>query len=347
MVGRADDRRAADARSSRPATCRRSTCAPASRAGRSTSSRGRAKSATRPGRTTPGRTRASANLWSLISADEELGLAYLPLTSPTNDMYGGHRLGQQSVQRHARLRQVRDRRARLALPDRAPRSLGLRPAGGADPRRHHGRRPADQGRRAGHEAGVRVRVRSHERHSRCGRSKSGRCRVRHAGRAHVADAAVSHQAAAVRSAGRLDRRPDRLHAGAARARRSSSSSSTGSVRCSRRRRFEATARTTRKGTVQLPGSVGGADWQGAAFDPETGMLYVAVDHRPVRRRPRQRRSEANRSRLRARPARLSAGPAGAAAAQAAVRPHHRHRSEQGRHRVDGRRTATARGTIRC
>ena len=34
-----------------------------------------------------------ANLWSLISADEELGLAYLPLTSATNDMYGGHRLG--------------------------------------------------------------------------------------------------------------------------------------------------------------------------------------------------------------------------------------------------------------
>ena len=34
-----------------------------------------------------------ANLWSMISADEELGLAYLPLSSPTNDMYGGHRLG--------------------------------------------------------------------------------------------------------------------------------------------------------------------------------------------------------------------------------------------------------------
>jgi quinoprotein glucose dehydrogenase len=34
-----------------------------------------------------------ANLWSLISADEEQGLAYLPLTSPTSDMYGGHRLG--------------------------------------------------------------------------------------------------------------------------------------------------------------------------------------------------------------------------------------------------------------
>jgi quinoprotein glucose dehydrogenase len=34
-----------------------------------------------------------ANLWSLISADEDLGFAYLPLTSPTSDMYGGHRPG--------------------------------------------------------------------------------------------------------------------------------------------------------------------------------------------------------------------------------------------------------------
>jgi glucose dehydrogenase len=34
-----------------------------------------------------------ANLWSLIAADEQLGLAYLPLTSPTNDMYGGQRPG--------------------------------------------------------------------------------------------------------------------------------------------------------------------------------------------------------------------------------------------------------------
>ena len=28
-----------------------------------------------------------------MSADEELGLVYLPTSSPTNDMYGGHRLG--------------------------------------------------------------------------------------------------------------------------------------------------------------------------------------------------------------------------------------------------------------
>lgn len=30
----------------------------------------------------------------------------------------------------------------------------------------------------------------------------------------------------------------------------------------------------KKGTIQLPGSVGGANWTGAAFDPDTGTLYV-------------------------------------------------------------------------
>ena len=34
-----------------------------------------------------------ANVWSLMSADEQLGYAYLPTGAPTNDMYGGHRLG--------------------------------------------------------------------------------------------------------------------------------------------------------------------------------------------------------------------------------------------------------------
>jgi quinoprotein glucose dehydrogenase len=34
-----------------------------------------------------------ANAWTLFSADEELGYVYLPLSSPTSDMYGGHRLG--------------------------------------------------------------------------------------------------------------------------------------------------------------------------------------------------------------------------------------------------------------
>jgi quinoprotein glucose dehydrogenase len=35
----------------------------------------------------------AGNVWAPMSADEELGYVYLPTTSPTNDMYGGHRPG--------------------------------------------------------------------------------------------------------------------------------------------------------------------------------------------------------------------------------------------------------------
>ena len=35
----------------------------------------------------------AGNVWSMMSADDELGYVYLPTSSATNDMYGGHRLG--------------------------------------------------------------------------------------------------------------------------------------------------------------------------------------------------------------------------------------------------------------
>lgn len=35
----------------------------------------------------------NANVWTYLSADEELGIVYLPTGTPTNDYYGGHRLG--------------------------------------------------------------------------------------------------------------------------------------------------------------------------------------------------------------------------------------------------------------
>lgn len=34
-----------------------------------------------------------APVWALFSADEELGLVYMPISSATSDMYGGHRIG--------------------------------------------------------------------------------------------------------------------------------------------------------------------------------------------------------------------------------------------------------------
>jgi quinoprotein glucose dehydrogenase len=35
-----------------------------------------------------------------------------------------------------------------------------------------------------------------------------------------------------------------------------------------------------KGTVQMPGAAGGANWTGAGIDPETGILYVTSAHTP-------------------------------------------------------------------
>jgi len=39
--------------------------------------------------------------------------------------------------------------------------------------------------------------------------------------------------------------------------------------------------TDKQGTIQMPGTVGGADWTGAAFDPETGRLYVPSMTGPI------------------------------------------------------------------
>jgi quinoprotein glucose dehydrogenase len=36
-----------------------------------------------------------------------------------------------------------------------------------------------------------------------------------------------------------------------------------------------------KGTIQLPGEGGGAEWTGAAFDPETSILYIPSMTRPI------------------------------------------------------------------
>ncbi|MEE2777439.1 MAG: pyrroloquinoline quinone-dependent dehydrogenase [Acidobacteriota bacterium] len=39
------------------------------------------------------KTTGNTNVWSMMSADEELGYVYLPFGTPTNDYYGGHRHG--------------------------------------------------------------------------------------------------------------------------------------------------------------------------------------------------------------------------------------------------------------
>ena len=101
----------------------------------------------------------AGNVWSMMSADDELGYVYLPTSGGDQRHVRRAPAGQQSLHELDRLPRREDRQARLALPDGAPRSVRLRQPGRADPRRHHRGRPADQGGRAGHQAGVCVRAR--------------------------------------------------------------------------------------------------------------------------------------------------------------------------------------------
>ena len=36
-----------------------------------------------------------------------------------------------------------------------------------------------------------------------------------------------------------------------------------------------------QGTLSLPSTIGGANWEGGAIDPETGMLYVGSQTEPL------------------------------------------------------------------
>ncbi len=47
----------------------------------------------KPGRSAPGKTVRGVNAWSLLSVDEARSLVFLPLTSPSYDVYGGDRKG--------------------------------------------------------------------------------------------------------------------------------------------------------------------------------------------------------------------------------------------------------------
>ena len=102
-----------------------------------------------------------------------------------------------------------------------------------------------------------------------------------------------------------------------------------------------------KGTIQLPGSVGGADWTGAAFDPETGMLYVPSMTNPFVANLLPGDPAAHQPSLSGVDARAAARAARAAADEAAVRPHHRDRSESRRAARGWSPTATVRAIIRC
>ena len=120
---------------------------------------------------------------------------------------------QQLVRQQPRRARREDRRARVAPAARASRHLGLRQPDVADPARRQRRRATCEGRRAAHEASVRVRVRSRDRRAALADRGATGADVRRAGRVDGADAAVPDEADRVRPPGRERGRSRRFHAG--------------------------------------------------------------------------------------------------------------------------------------
>ena len=66
--------------------------------------------------------------WSELTVDEERGIVFIPTGTARYDFYGGNRHGDNLFANSLVALDARTRQAALALPDRASRSVGLRPA---------------------------------------------------------------------------------------------------------------------------------------------------------------------------------------------------------------------------
>ena len=143
------------------ATSAASTRAPASACGSSTPFRSPASSATTPGEKTRGQYTGNTGVWTQITVDEELGIAYLPIEMSTGDYYGGHRPATTCSPKAWSPSTCRPASATGTF-QLVHHDLGLRPSLRADPGRHHGRRQAHQGDRAADQAGLHLRVRSQD-----------------------------------------------------------------------------------------------------------------------------------------------------------------------------------------
>ena len=215
----------------------------------------------------------NAGVWAPMTADAELGYVYLPTEAPIADTWGGERHGNNLYSSSLVCLDAKtgERVWHYQLIHHDIWDWDNPTAPILDGSRR--RRPADQSRRAAHEAGVRLHVRPRHGRARVADRGAARAADRRAGRVDFADAAVSDEAAGVRSSGRLR----------------STTSSTSRRRCAPKpskasKAFRigpiftppslANASDGTSGTLMLPNATGGANWEGGAFDPETNVLYV-------------------------------------------------------------------------
>ena len=150
--------------------------APASACGVSTPFRRPASSATTPGETIPGSSPDIPTCGRRSRSTNGAAWSILPVSTPSNDFYGGNRPGNNlfgetlvCLDANTGARKWHFQIVHHGLWDydlASPPTLVTITVG----------RPKDRRGRAAHERRLRVRVRSRDRASRCGPSRSGRCR---------------------------------------------------------------------------------------------------------------------------------------------------------------------------
>ena len=249
----------------------------------------RASSATTRGATTRGSSPGHTNVWAPMTLDAARGLVYLPVSTPSNDFFGGATAWRESLRRVARLSRRRDRRSASGTSRSCTTDCGTTI-----------RRRRRTWSRSRSTAGRSTRV--------VQLTKQGFAFVFDrvtgkpvwpieerpvppsdvAGRARVADAAVSDQAAGVHAAGRHARRRVRSDAGAEGGGAGGAEEIPARAAATRRRRLQGTF----SGRASSAARTGAA----AAFDPDTGMLYVKTSNSPAVLRivPARRRTAARR-----------------------------------------------------
>ena len=210
-----------------------------------------------------------------ITVDAERGIAYFPTGSPTYDYYGADRPGANLFGNFAARARRAHRQAALALPDGAPRSLGLRRQRRAAADDDQAQRQERRRRRDGRQDRLPLRVRPRHRRADLADRGAAGAEERDARRTVVADAALPDESAALQQAV--------VHRG----RHQSASRSS---RPRRARQFKQRLAKTRNlglftpidftDTLHIPGSNGGALFGYTATEPATGMVYVISQDNP-------------------------------------------------------------------
>ena len=173
--------------------------------------------------------------WAQMSADLELGLVYVPVEMPTGDYYGGNRPGNTLFDESLVALDIKTGKRKWHYQTDASRRLGLRPAVRADPVRHDAERPPRQGAGAADQAGVPVRPEPRDRRADLADRRAAGAAVDVPKEKTSPTQPFPTRPAPFDRQGIGDRRPDRLHAGAARRSARGRQAISGSARSSRRR----------------------------------------------------------------------------------------------------------------